>query len=192
MFIFLIILIFIFSIATLFNLEKYEVIYVESEIDNNKYLVRESIDKQQAANNLSIIKKNIMTIVDHLFENKDTKYKDYKQYIDQLKEKIAYVIINESTENNSYTSYSVNKGEQIVFCLRSKIDNNLHDINLIMYVALHELAHVASPEYGHTQLFKKIFALITNVAIELNLYKKIKFNENPVEYCGLIISESIV
>src|SRR5438445_471854 len=84
----------------------------------------------------------------------------YNIYIEQLKERMSNVIISESSENNGYTSYSINKGEQIVFCLRSKKDNNhLHDLNLLMYVALHEMAHVACPEIGHTDLFKEIFAL---------------------------------
>ena len=76
--------------------------------------------------------------------------------------------------------------------LKESHSNELHDLNLLMYVALHEMAHVGCKEYGHTPLFKKIFAFYTNVAIELNLYKKIYFNSDPMEYCGLIISESII
>ncbi|QKF93821.1 WLM domain-containing protein [Fadolivirus algeromassiliense] len=190
--IFIIIIIFIFSIFAILKLEKHEVKYVKSTIDNKEYLVRDLQDKQQSANNLALLRRNIMTLVDHLYINKDKKYKDFKSDIEQLKTRISDVIINESSEDSSYTSYSVNKGEQIVFCLRSKYTNYLHDINLVMYVALHEMAHVACKEYGHTDLFKKIFAFITKVAIELGLYTKIDFKNDPVEYCGLIISESIV
>jgi hypothetical protein len=61
-----------------------------------------------------------------------------------------------------------------------------------MYVALHEISHVACPEVGHTELFKKIFHFITKIAINMGIYKKIDFAKNPVEYCGLTVSESIV
>ena len=43
--------------------------------------------------------------------------------------------ISESTKDNKYTSYSVNKGEKIVFCLRSRDEKNkLVDINIMMFV----------------------------------------------------------
>lgn len=191
--VFIIIIIFIFSIFAILKLEKHEVKYVKSTVDGKEYLVRDLKDKQLAADRLAQLKKNIMTLVNHLYDNKDTKYKEFKSSIEQLHDRIKDVIINESGEDSSYTSYSVNKGEQIVFCLRSKYNSTkLHDINLVMYVALHEMAHVGCKSYGHTDEFKKIFAFITKTAIDIGLYTKINFSEDPVEYCGLIISESII
>lgn len=99
----------------------------------------------------------------------------------------------ESSENSIYTSYSVNKGEEIIFCLRSKeTKHKLHDINLVMYVVLHEMAHVACPEYGHGVLFKKIFAFLALRAIDLGIYKKIDFSKDTREYCGMNINDSII
>lgn len=168
-------------------------VYIESDIDNRKYLVRDLPDKQKAANILARLRLNLIQLSDHLYSNKDTKYSGYEEYIDKLETKIKYIDISESSADSIYTSYSVNKGEQIIFCLREKnIDGNLHDVNLVMYVALHEIAHVACPEYGHTDLFKKIFAFFVLVAINIGIYKKIDFNYEPVNYCGLTITESII
>ena len=61
-----------------------------------------------------------------------------------------------------------------------------------MYVALHEISHLACKEIGHTQLFKDIFEFIVIQAIEINLYKKIDFEENPTEYCGMTLTSSII
>ena len=61
-----------------------------------------------------------------------------------------------------------------------------------MYVTLHEIAHIACPEYGHTPLFNKIFAFFTETASDIGLYKKISFETSPREYCGLTISNSII
>ncbi len=170
-----------------------EVKYVKSDIDNEFYLVRDLTDSQQAANMLARIKNNMLIISAHLEKFKNNKYKRYEKYIDRLTKKLKYTEINERGSDDAYTSYSINKGEQIVFCLRSnKNKNRIHDINLIMYVALHEMGHVASPEYGHTKLFKEIFAFLTQIAIELNIYKKMEFKQNPTEYCGLTISDSII
>jgi hypothetical protein len=189
---YLIIIVFIISLVSLNKLQKYKVVYVKSTVDNQEYLVRDLPDKQQAADLLANVKANMMKLTNYVYANKDTKYVEYKSYIEQLYTGMQKVVIHESDEDNDYTSYSINKGEQIVFCIRSKYTGQLHDINLIMYVAIHEMAHVACPEYGHTPLFKKIFAFLITVAIQLGIYKKVDFHNHPVEYCGLIITESIV
>jgi hypothetical protein len=169
--------------------------YVKSDIDNKFYLVRSVPDKQQAANVLARLRNNVLTLADYLYKNRDQKeYSEYVQYIDRLHSKANSITIIESTQDSIYTSYSVNKGEQIVFCLRSRKNANmLHDINLMMYVVLHEISHVACPIYdNHGPLFKKIFAFITNAAIKIGLYTKINFGSQPEEYCGLMITDSIV
>ena len=188
----IIIIIFIISVFLLLRLDKYEVKYIKSNIDGQEYLVRDLHDKQTAANMLATLKRNILTFSDYLYQNKDSKYKDFQTYIAQLHKRIKNVVVNESTPDSTYTSYSINKGEQIVFCLRSKYDGSLHNMNLLMYVALHEMSHVASPTYGHDDQFKKVFAFFAKTAMDLGLYTKLDFNNIPTEYCGLIISESII
>jgi predicted metal-dependent hydrolase len=190
--VYLIIIIFLFSVAALIKLEKHEVKYVKSNLDNKEYLVRDLKDKTDAANLLASLKINMMKLDNHLYENKDSKYVKDKAYIEQLNSRIKNAVINESSEDSAYTSYSVNKGEQIVFCLRSKHDGKLHDLNLLMYVAIHEMAHVGCPSYGHNDEFKHIFAFFTQTAINLGIYTKMDFHDNPTEYCGLTISESII
>lgn len=174
------------------KISRKEVKYIRSDIDFRKYLVRDLKDNQQAANMLAKIRKNLIDLTNHLVKNKD-KYKEFTKYINRIDRKVHNVIISENSENSTYTSYSVNKGEQLVFCLRSKRNRDkLHDINLVMYVALHEIAHIGSPEYGHTDLFKKIFAFLTMTAIEMGMYNKMNFRIDPKEYCGLMITESIM
>lgn len=170
-------------------------IYVKSDIDNLYYLVRDVSDKQHASNTMARIRENIIRLSDYLWTNRsDEKNKDYVDNIDRLHAYAKNIVLVESTQDSIYTSYSVNKGEQIVFCLRSRKGlNNLHNINLMMYVVLHEISHVACPIYdNHGPLFKKIFAFITNNAISVGLYQKIDFGSSPEEYCGLMITESII
>lgn len=169
--------------------------YVKSVIDNQYYLVRNENDKQEAANTLAKIRQNILILSEDLYKNRNSaENKNYEQYITRLYEKAPKIVIIESTKDSKYTSYSINKGEQIVFCLRKRIlPNGLHDINLMMYVVLHEISHVACPIYdNHGPLFREIFNFITLYAIKLNIYSKIDFKNNPVNYCGLLITDSIV
>lgn len=169
-----------------------DMVYVKSNIDGESYLVRDMPDKQLTANQLSKIRGNMLSLTDYLVKNK-SNYPTYAKYIDLLNSKIRNSVIMENGEDSVYTSYSVNKGEQIVFCLRSRKDkDNIHDLNLMMYVVIHEMAHVGCPSIGHTDEFRMIFAFFTKEAIKLGLYKKIDFKENPVEYCGMTVSESII
>ena len=189
----IILIILISLIFIYFKSYKTDLVYVQSDIDDKNYLVRNIDDKQKAANTLARIKKNIFFLTNYLYSKKDTDFKEYKPYIEQLNRRIQDVVINESDDDSIYTSYSVNKGEQIVFCLRSKHEKNkLHQLNLIMYVTLHEMAHIGCPEYGHTDLFKKIFAFFTKTASEIGIYKKVDFDNDPTEYCGLMITDSII
>ena len=61
-----------------------------------------------------------------------------------------------------------------------------------MYVAVHELGHLACPEIGHTPLFNKIFKFLLEEAIKLDLYKVTKYSETPTEYCGMVITSNIL
>ena len=185
------------------------IVYVRSELDDKYYLVRNLPDKQIAVNLLSKIKQNILVLVNYLNNNNniETKQKikklacddsfrskvckNYKEYISILHHKIQNTEISEGIGSDKYTSYSVNKGEKLVICLRSLKTNELHDINLIMYVVIHELSHIACPEYGHTELFKEIFAYLLRNAIDINLYTRIDFYNNPEDYCGLMLTDSI-
>ena len=167
--------------------------YILSDIDNQSYLVNDTEDKQYVANLLAQLKKRIDILNNHLYNNIKT-YPDYEEYIKQLHDKLDDCVITENSSDNEYTSYSVNKGEQLVFCVHSKKHPyDIHDINLMMYVVLHELSHVACPYYdNHGPLFKKIFSFLTIEAMKLNLYTKIDFSNNYQEYCGITITNSII
>ena len=94
--------------------------------------------------------------------------------------------IKESWKNDS-TSYSINKGEQLVFCIRDKLNNSIHDINTLMFVAIHELAHIVTNELQHTDKFWNNMKKLLHRAEDLGLYTYVDYNTNPVEYCGMTI-----
>lgn len=164
--------------------------YIKSELDNKEYLVKHLNNKEEAAYILSLISKKIMILKNHLINNIEN-YKEYSEYINQLKDRTKNLKILENAPNGKYTSYTINKGEEMGICIRSK-NINFHDFNIIIYVVIHELAHIACPDIGHTELFKKIFIFLLNVSTKLKIYKKIDYHINPQEYCGIIINEKII
>lgn len=187
-------LIFVIIFIYLFiHLNSKNVIYIESLNDGKKYMVYNDEKKHDSVELLADLVNRLYKIRNILYKKRE-EYPEFKEYIELLYINLhpERTQIYENDINSKYTSYSVNKGEEIVFCLRSKETKQLHSIDLMMYVALHEISHLACPEIGHTPLFKKIFAFIVNRAIELNLYNKINFDSNPEEYCGMQLTSSIV
>ena len=96
--------------------------------------------------------------------------------------------IKEGIDDPNYTSYSINKGEQIVLCLRT--NNKLMDLNTMMFVVLHELAHICTESIGHTKEFWTNFKWILEESINIGIYQKQDFKLNNVEYCGMTITDS--
>ena len=65
-------------------------------------------------------------------------------------------------------SYTINK-KRIHLCLTDK-DGKYYDKNMLVYVTLHELAHVRCDEVGHTKKFHNIFKDILEDASAHNIY----------------------
>ena len=176
----------VLSIFVFYESKYSELTYIKSSIDNTEYLVRNRKDKKKAANILAKIKKGLLELVRHLELNNGSDVR-----VVRLVKKFKPKKIQESVSGTKYTSYSVNKGEKIVFCIRSKDKKEkLVDINTMMFVAIHELAHVMTKSIGHTEEFWDNMRFLLKEAIDINLYKKQDFRKKPVPYCGTKITDS--
>jgi len=163
-----------------------EVMYVKSSMDNNEYLVRNLPNREEAANILAKLRLKL----EKLCEIMKKKYPDDESVI-RMNERFNSDNITESGKNNQYTSYSVNKGEKIVFCIRQKDENeSLVDENTLSFVAIHELSHIMTKSVGHTPEFWNNFKRLLKEAVEHKLYEKEDYNSNPREYCGIKVSDS--
>lgn len=163
-----------------------ELVYVKSTVDNENYLVRNRYDKLKAANMLASIKNKLLKLI-YLLEI--DKKKDLR--VKRLSKKFNPKNIRESISNTKQTSYSVNKGEKIVFCIRSKNKKqDLIEINTVMFVAIHELAHIMTVSIGHTEEFWNNMKFLLKYAIDKGIYKKQNFKKKPVPYCGTTITDS--
>lgn len=175
-----------------------DVIYVKSDLVGKEpfnVLVRNLDDKQEAANLLAKIRENLVKLVDYTSNEKNFKdnieeYNEYKSALQRMKNNFREDNISESSPNNNYTSYSINKGEKIVFCIRSKKTGELVDLNTMMFVAIHEMGHLMSESVGHTQEFWKNMKYLLHRGEEINIYKHIDYSEDSVEYCGTMITDT--
>lgn len=151
---------------------------------NNKQWIVQQPDSAKMLNQL-ITRINIL--IDYIQEHPENTYT-----LERLKHwDSSFVLenIKESWKNNS-TSYSINKGEELVFCIRDKLNNSIHDINTLMFVAIHELAHIVTNELQHTDKFWNNMRKLLHQAENLNLYHYVDYSRNPIEYCGMTIDST--
>lgn len=165
--------------------------YAISHFDNKPYAVQNLAQKGEAADMLGDIHHRIFELRDYLYNHMDS-YPEYKPYIKQFCNRINNVVLKENTPYGEHTSYTIDKGKVIYLCLRSKKTGELHDTNLVMYVVIHELAHVACPDLHHTKLFKEIFIFLLKISILLGIYQQANYQDFPEEYCGLVIDEYLL
>jgi len=186
-----IILIFI-SILIIFCFINYNnTIYSKSKFDEKLYKVQNIEKYDISAYNLSLLKQFSIDLF-NLIDYNDEICKTLTKRIDRAKRIIPNIPFSENTLDTDNTSYTINKGDEIVLCLRSKISKNHHDVNIVKYILIHELAHIICPEIGHTELFYSINKYLLKLAIEKNIYNDVNFKINPVEYCGLNLNEQLL
>lgn len=182
-------IIFIMIVIVVFYIKQHygEVEYVTSKVDGRSYLVRKLADKQRAADLLATINADCMTLIKHL----QAKFPDNND-VKRLKKNYNADNISEGSADSGYTSYSVNKGEKIILCVRQKDTNEIVEKNVILYVTIHELAHLMTDEIGHTNTFWENFKFILQEAVDIGIYTKVDYSKTPVKYCGIKITSSVI
>ena len=183
---FIVVIVLLTTIYLYIDTKNSNLIYERAELDGNMYLVRNVEDKAKAANLLASIRQKLERVINYLVK----KYPD-QDNVARLKTKFRPENIEESETGSKYTSYSVNKGEKIVFCIRSKDkEARLEDENLLIFVALHEVGHVMTLSTGHTDEFWDNFRFLLKESIKIGVYKRQDFKKNPQKYCGTKITDS--
>ena len=153
--------------------------------DGKKYRVQNLPDKQEAAERMSEVCTNLKKLISHVKQYHDEPYK-------RLVDKFNPDVLEENDLGAQSTSYSENKGEKIIVCMRDKTKEPYPfiDENTIMFVLLHELAHLMTESIGHTPEFWTNFRTLLHDCIKCGKYTPINYSQNPVEYCGMTISDT--
>jgi hypothetical protein len=168
---------------------KYPLVDVKSTVDGQIYKVRDMPDKQKAADLLARVRQKmarLYSITKDKFPNKPQVRQWVKNFTPNPER------FSEATPDAEHTSYSVNKGEKVHLCLRQREGSNesLVDENVMVFVAIHEMAHIVTPSVGHEPEFWNNFAWLLKQAEANDIYSYQNFKAHPVSYCGLQITDS--
>ena len=169
------------------NSDYFQLKCIVSEIDGKKYCVRDRKKLKEAANHLAKVNENMKLVVKYCSE----KYGDQENVVRLIKGFNPKKIV-ETLPTSKLTAYSENKGEKIAFCL-AKVkgnDDDLIDMNTLTFVALHELAHVATKSIGHTKEYWDNFKFLLIQAEKINIYKPIDYSKQQKSYCGMNITHN--
>ena len=171
-----------------FGGSSYALVDVQSKVDGKMYKVRDMADKQKAADLMAEIRLRMNKLKMHV----ESRFPDKKQ-VKQLKTnfKAEPSRLSESTPDADYTSYSVNKGEAVHFCLRQRDEGNedLVESNTMTFVAIHEMAHMITETVGHGPDFWNNFGWLLREAEAIGIYSHQDFRAHPVSYCGMKITD---
>lgn len=179
----------IFVIVTLllfgyFHFGAKTLLYVKSK-DEEFHLVRDLPDKDEAAEMISEIKRRLKLLIKYCVQN----HADNGD-VQILNQRFNENNIQETDLSESATSYSIDKGKEIHLCIRSKEDAKIHQINLLMFVSIHELSHIMSTSYGHNHEFGDNFVFLLKQAVKIGIYTPIDYSKNTVKFCGMQVNSS--
>lgn len=182
MFIILVVAIKIYRESDYFSLK-----CIVSDVDGRTYCVRERSKLELAADKLADTTHKMERLVKHCRDKYPTR-----ENVSRLVEGFNPSRITETLPTSEFTAYSENKGEKIAFCLDKRKDGRggMIDSNTLMFVAIHELAHVATVSIGHTDEFWRNFKFLLEEANEIGIYTPVDYKRSPQEYCGMEITDN--
>jgi len=160
---------------------------IVSTVDGNKYCVREREKLQEAADMLARITVKCKELVDYVHE-KHGDQDNVKRLVDGYNPQR----VMETLPTSEFTAFSENKGEKIAFCLNTKREgvSNMIDEHTLMFVAIHELAHVCTKSIGHKTEFWDNFKFLLENAKDANIHLPVDYKTKPAEYCGMNIKDN--
>ena len=156
---------------------------IVSKVDNRNYDVQIRNDAEEAADLIAQVREKLVLLVNHMFKTFPSNPK-----VMRLKKNFNPDVLKEGIDNPSYTSYTVNKGEEIILCLRT--DGKLVNINVLTFVCIHELSHIGNETVGHDDAFWEFFKELLIEAINIGVYIKYDYKKSPIKYCGMMITDS--
>lgn len=154
-------------------------------INNREYLVHKyenTFLMQKIAKTIYSLEKDIDKLLLYLKVNEfPHKTLEIKRLFKRYKRHITDI----SPSATKHVAYNINKGKVIGLCIYK--DNKFQDYNTIMFVLLHELAHVMTKEYKHNKEFWDNFKFLIKQAIKIKIYNYQDFNNKSENFCNMNI-----
>jgi hypothetical protein len=143
-------------------------------------------DKYDSAMTLKKIVQNLKTVAGASADLTVAQY-------NSIREIVRKQAIHEHLPAFGESSFFDLRNRNISMCLRQRPYGddefgNIHDFNTIMFVVLHEIAHVARGGVSHDRRFWANFGQILLAANSCNVIRLIDYSKYPTRYCGVHVN----
>jgi len=172
-----------------------------SSLDGQEYRVHEGhLGSSEAADRLAELNGRVVALLRHL----RAKYVRGSASVYHPARRAAVELLlarynqdnlaeNSPRDPTGDTAYSLNKGAIVAICLRDRTSpDSIHDIEILTFVTLHEMAHIAIVENtsNHPLNFWRVFRFLLDEAENAQIFVSPHYAENPVNYCGKLVDFS--
>jgi predicted metal-dependent hydrolase len=116
-----------------------------------------------------------------------------KCYTSILSTRYGKVQLYEADPDSELTAYTTEK-RSIALCLRrikGDVTSPLVDSNTLMYVLVHEMAHLGIDHQGHVPEFWDAFKEIARVAVAIGVLQYVDYSKKNEQYCAMPITGNI-
>jgi len=176
--------------AVNYYIKNRDVVYIKSNIDGREYRMADAPDKQELADIFGNINQKSIKLVEYFKINPDNHGDIKGDDIKRLCKNYNPDVLGENLDYKSYKAYTLNKGSEVVLCMRDKEGKLITDINTMIFVLIHELAHIMTYENGHPPIFWKNMGYLLKKASEIGIYKPVDYSKTPIDYCGILINQT--
>jgi hypothetical protein len=157
--------------------------WVRSDLTGKTYHVKDAPGAQDVADRLAFLELRVRRFLDRAQE-----YAPGDPRVRRVKERWNGTLAE--TPQDRDVAYSVGK-DAIHLCVRSAEEaGGLEPENTSMFVLMHELAHLATDEYGHPPEFWSNMRFLLELAERTGSYAYQDFEANRVSYCGHAMASS--
>lgn len=175
-----------FIIKMYFDSDSYNLRCIISGVDGNQYCVRERAKLELVADLLARVTQKLKDLVEFM-KNRFPERDNVRRMVENFNPQR----IQETLPTSVHTAYSENKGEKMAFCVtKEKNGSKLIDENTLTFVAIHELAHIATKSIGHKAEFWNNFKFLLENAKEMGIYNPQDYKKKPKKYCGMMITDN--
>jgi hypothetical protein len=176
-----------------------------SRLDGLRYRVhREHADRTAAADTMAEINRRTIALLRRLrAEYRGAAAATYPERAHAVERLLARYNPDNLAENSPRdpsgdTSYTIGKGDVLALCLRERDPlragdprlYDIHDLNTLMFVMVHELTHVAILDLDHPPRFWRAFKFLLAESVKAGVLDPVNYDRLPEEYCGMSIDYS--
>ncbi len=169
-----------------FNSKDMKLTCIISDESGKTFCIRDRKRLKEAAHLIEKVTQKCTALVQYVAE----KYPDDPR-CQRLKKNYNPDKISEISPTSKLSAYSENKSS-MHFCLtkaKESVDD-LIDEHTLMFVAIHEIAHLGSIELHHPKNFWENFKWLLTEAKAAGLHEPFDYGKNNKEYCGLDIKDN--